>query len=149
MSLYQWSVDMMFITSKIHRKVKSYVENPKVIERRTDEESMVLNDLAEWFKHSSVQEGDELLTGYSVEGGRKVVIRKDVRYAIKNAVSRMGLPKEHFSTKSLRSGFSKHASANGMTGAEVYRRGGWVEGSTVPKQFYTRQMQSRGAVCIA
>ena len=84
---------------------------------------MVLNDLLEWFEHSSVTEGDELLTRYSLEGTRKVVIRKDVRPAIKEAVSEMGLPSEHFSTKSLRSGFSTHASANGMSGVEVNNRG--------------------------
>jgi hypothetical protein len=39
-----------------------------VIERKTPEEGMVLDDLLEWFLHSSAQEGDELLTRYSVEG---------------------------------------------------------------------------------
>jgi hypothetical protein len=62
------SVDMVFITSKIHRKVKSHTSNPKVIQRRTPEESLILDDLLEWFLHSLVQEGDELLTRYSVEG---------------------------------------------------------------------------------
>jgi hypothetical protein len=77
------SVDMVFITSKIHRKVKSHMSNPKIIQRRTPEESLILDDLLEWFLHSSVQEGDELLTRYSVEGKRKVVMRRDVRNAIK------------------------------------------------------------------
>lgn len=142
------SVDMVYITSKMHKKTRTYIENPKVIARRTEEESMVLNDLLEWFKHSSVTEGDELLTRYSLEGKRKVVIRKDVRTAIKEAVTEMGLPSEHFSTKSLRSGFSTHASANGMSGVEVNNRGGWVEGSKVPGQHYIRQMQSRGAFAL-
>jgi hypothetical protein len=142
------SVDMVYITSKMHKKTKTYIENPKVIARRTEEENMVLNDLLEWFEHSSIKEGDELLTRYSVEGRRKVVIRKDVRNAIKEAVSGMGLPSEHFSTKSLRSGFSTHASANGMSGEDVNRRGGWVEGSHVPGQHYIRQMQTRGAFAL-
>jgi hypothetical protein len=60
----------------------------------------------------------------------------------------MGLPSEHFSTKSLRSGFSTHASANGTTGTKVNRRGGRMEGSIVPGQYYTRQMQSRGAFAL-
>lgn len=142
------SVDMVYMTSKMHKKTRTYIENPKVIARRTDEESMVLDDLLEWFKHSSVKEGDELLTRYSHEGKRKVVIRKDVRNAIKEAVSGLGLPSEHFSTKSLRSGFSTHASANGMSGVDVNRRGGWVEGSNVPGQHYIRQMQTRGAFAL-
>jgi hypothetical protein len=39
-----------------------------VIERKTPEEGMVLDDLLQWFLHSSAQKGEELLTRYSVEG---------------------------------------------------------------------------------
>jgi hypothetical protein len=63
------------VTSKTSRKVKSLVNNPKTISRRTAVESMVLDDLLSWFLHSQVQEGDELLTRYSNKGSRKVVIR--------------------------------------------------------------------------
>ena len=40
--------------------------------------------------HSNVHESDELLTRYSEDGKRKVVIRKDVRVAIKSAASIAG-----------------------------------------------------------
>ena len=66
------AVDMVYVTSKTSRKVKSLVENPKTLSRRTDIESMVLDDLLQWFIYSQVQEADELLTRYSSKGSRKV-----------------------------------------------------------------------------
>ena len=38
------SVDMTYVTSKTSRKVKSLVDNQKTLSRRTQEESMVLDD---------------------------------------------------------------------------------------------------------
>lgn len=110
---------------------------------------MVLNDLLLWFMNSQVQEDDELLTRYSSSGSRKVVIRKDVRTAIKLAVSGAGLPAKNFSTKSLRSGFGTHVAANGMGAAEMKARGGWVQKSSVPENHYVRHMHSRGALALA
>lgn len=110
---------------------------------------MVLDDLLLWFIHSQVQETDELLTRDSDTGSRKVVIRKDVRTAIKLAVSGAGLPPKNFSTKSLRSGFGTHATANGMDAAEMNSRGGWVMTSNVPDTHYVRHMHSRGALAMS
>ena len=143
------AVDMVYATSKTSRKVKSLIENPKTLLRRTEVESMVLDDLLLWFIHSQVQETDELLTRYSSTGSRKVVIRKDVRTAIKAAVSGMGLPPKHFSTKSLRSGFGTHVTANGMNATEMKSRGGWVLTSNVPDNHYVRHMHSRGALALS
>jgi hypothetical protein len=143
------AVDMVYVTSKTSRKVKSLIENPKTLSRRTDIESMVLDDLLQWFIHSQVQETDELLTRYSSTGSRKVVIRKDVRKAIKLAVSGVGLPPINFSTKSLRSGFGTHATANGMDATEMKSRGGWVSTSNVPDNHYVRHMHSRGALALS
>lgn len=142
------SVDMTYVTSKTSRKVKSLVDNQKTISRRTEVESMVLDDLLLWFVHSHVQEADELLTRYSTTGSRKVVIRKDVRTAIKLAVCGAGLPAKNFSTKSLRSGFGTHVAANGMGAEEMRERGGWVQSSEVPDNHYVRRMHSRGALAL-
>ena len=142
------SVDMTYVTSKTSKKVKSLVDNQKTIARRTEVESMVLDDLLSWFIHSQVQEEDELLTRYSSTGSRKVVIRKDVRTAIKQAVSGAGLPAKNFSTKSLRSGFGTHVTANGMGADEMKARGGWVKSSGVPESHYIRRMHSRGALAL-
>ena len=143
------AVDMLYVTSKTSRKVQSLIKNPKTLSRRTEVESMVLDDLLLWFLHSQVQEMDELLTRYSCTGSRKVVIRKDVRHAIKLAVSGAGLPSKNFSTKSLRSGFGTHVMANGMGAEEMKTRGGWVPQSNVPENHYVRQMHSRGALAFS
>ena len=110
---------------------------------------MVFDDLLLWFIHSQVQDMDERLTRYSSMGSRKVVIRKDVRTAIKAAISGMGLPPKHFSTKSLRSGFGTHVTANGMNATEMKSRGGWVLTSNVPDNHYVRHMHSRGALALS
>jgi hypothetical protein len=47
-----YSVDMKYVTSKTSRKVKSMVENPRTLSRRTAVEGMVLNDLLLWFVYS-------------------------------------------------------------------------------------------------
>lgn len=143
------SVDMSYVTSKTSRKVKSLVDNQKTVSRRTDVESMVLDDLLLWFVHSQVKEADELLTRYSTTGSRKVVIRKDVRTAIKLAVCGAGLPAKNFSTKSLRSGFGTHVTANGMGADEMKARGRWVKSSEVPDNHYVRRMHSRGALALS
>ena len=143
------SVDMLYVTSKTSGKVKSLVENPKTIGRNSEIESIVLDDLLTWILYSKVQEDDELLTRYSATGSRKVVIRKDVRNAIKEAVSGMGLPPKHFSTKSLRSGFGTHAVANGMDMEDMKVRGGWVKDSDVPVKYYIRSMNSKGALAMS
>ena len=96
-----------------------------------------------------MQEADELLTRYSVTGSRKVVIRKDVQTSIKLAVSGAGLPAKNFSTKSLRSGFGTHVTANGMGANEMKARGGWVKGFGVPESHYVRRMHSRGALALS
>jgi hypothetical protein len=41
-------VHMVYVSSKTLRKVKSIIENPKTISRRTQIESMVLDDLLLW-----------------------------------------------------------------------------------------------------
>ena len=70
------AVNMVYAVSKTSRKVKSHIENPKLVSRRTE--------VLLWFIHSQVQ--DELLTRYSSTGSRTVVRRRDVRTAIRLAV---------------------------------------------------------------
>lgn len=144
------SVDLTYITSKTSKKVKSVVTHPKTIARESIEESTVLDDLLSWIQLSGVLEEDELMTRYDPKNGvRKVVIRKVVKKAIQAAALFFGLPIEHFSCKSLRSGFGTHAKANGMSSSDVNQRGGWAKGSTVPEEHYVRDMHSRGALALS
>jgi hypothetical protein len=69
------SVDLVLITSKTSKRVKSIVKEPKTIARGSRVESTVLDDLLAWIHYSGVQEEDELLTRYCIDKGtRKVVI---------------------------------------------------------------------------
>jgi hypothetical protein len=143
------SVDLYFISSKTSKKVTTIVKHPAHLARRSTIESMMLDDLVDWMRYSGVKSDDELLTPrYNTQNRRKVVIRKDIRTAIITAVQSMGLPRELFSNKSLRSGFSSHVIANGMGEAEMKRGGGWTENSTVPNNHYTHQMRDRGALAL-
>ena len=90
------------------------MQAPKTLGRNSDEESELLDDLLDWFKHNDVMADQELLIRRRTNGARRVVKRKDVRKAIKDAVCAFGLPEEKFSTRSLRSGFGTNAQANGM-----------------------------------
>ena len=143
------SVDLYYLSSKTSRKVKSVVRHPKHLARRSAVEEIVLNDLLHWILHSGVKGDDELLSRYCDKGRKKTVIRKDVRYAIKDTVLEMGLPPNSFSNKSLRSGFSSHVIANGMGDDEMKRGGGWTATSQVPNNHYTHQMRDRGALALA
>lgn len=101
------SVDFYFLLSKTSG-------HPKHLARRSAVENVVLNYLLEWMVEPGLQGGDELLSRYSDKGRKKLVIRKDVRAAIKETVSGMGLPAAKFFNKSLRSGLSTHVIANSM-----------------------------------
>lgn len=59
-----------------------------------------------------------------------------------------GLPAKNFSTKSLKSGFGTHVTANGMGVDEMKARGGWVKISGVPESHYIRHIHSRGALAL-
>jgi hypothetical protein len=101
-------------------------------------------------RFSGVKESDEILTRYNPENGtRKVVTRKEVSGAIKETAVFFDLPAKNSACKSLRSGFGTHVTANGMSDADMNKRGGWAKGSKVPRKHYVRNMASRGAFAIA
>ena len=140
------SARIQYITSKMVKKVRKEVQSVKIVERRTVEEGIFLEDLAMWAWKSGVKEDDEFLTRYNPENGlRKVVIRKDVRYLIKAVSTKWGLPEKYFSTKSLRSGCATHLKANGVSDEAVNVRGGWGINSQIPKKHYVRNVGGKGA----
>ena len=103
----------------------------------------------QWMLYSIGKNEDELLSRYCDKNRKKTVIRKDVRYAIKDTLTEMGLPPKHFSNKSLRSGFTTHVIANGMENDKMKGGGGWTVSSQVPNNRYTHQMKDRGAFALA
>jgi integrase len=103
----------------------------------------------QWMLYSIGKNEDELLSRYCDKNRKKTVIRKDVRYAIKDTLTEMGLPPKHFSNKSLRSGFTTHVIANGMENDKMKGGGGWTVSSQVPNNRYTHQTKDRGAFALA
>lgn len=144
------SVDLVYLTTKTSKKVKTAIKEPKLVKRgESVGETTVLDDVISWIRYSGVKETDEVLTRYNpVNGARKVVVRKDVAAAIKETAVLFDLPEENFTCKSLRSGFGTHVSANGMSDADMNKRGGWAKGSTVPRRHYVRDMANRGAFAM-
>lgn len=140
--------DLVYLTSKTSRMGNAKLQAPKTLGRSSEEESNLLDDLLSWFQHNNLKGDDELLTRYGCNGSRRVVKRKDVRQAIKDAVGAFDLPVERFSTRSLRSGFGTHAQANDMSKEEIHSRGGWAENSQVPDKHYVKRMHNRGAFAL-
>ena len=140
--------DLVYMTSKTSKSGSGNLQAAKTLGRDTDEESGLLDDLLDWFKHNNVMDDEELLTRRGPKGTRRVVKRKDVRKAIKDAVGAFGLPEERFSTRSLRSGFGTHAQANGLDAEDLNIRGGWAVNSQVPEKHYIKRMHNRGAFAI-
>lgn len=54
---------------------------------------------------------------------RRVVIRREVSAAITSAATLHQLPRDNFSSKSLRSGFTTYVTSNGATRQDTNRRG--------------------------
>ena len=140
--------NMIYMTSKTSKSGSANLQEPKTLGRNSHEESQLLDDLLDWIKHNNVVADEELLTRHGDNGSRRVVKRKDVRQAIKEAVGAFGLPEDRFSTRSLRSGFGTHAQANGLEEREIHARGGWAANSKVPEKHYIRRMHNRGAFAI-
>jgi len=126
----------------------------KKIARRSLAEGAFLDDIVSWIRGSRVLGADEITTRYAVvrdgrRGTRRVVGRKEVANAIKEAHELEGLPPGKFSCKSLRAGFSTHADYAGMPAAIRNQRAGWAIGSRVPDTSYSVNLDDQGLMAFA
>jgi hypothetical protein len=146
--------DVNVSSTKVSRKsAASRAPSFKKIARRTEAESTFLDDLVAWVRGSKVLEDDEITARYSSfsiagEVTRRVVRRKEVANAIKEAHALEGLPPGLFSCKSLRAGFSSHADSAGVATEDRNSRGGWASGSKVPEKSYTVRLENAGALAF-
>jgi len=146
--------DVNVTSTKVTRKsAKARAPAFKKIARRTEAESCFLDDLVAWIRGSKVLGVDEITARYSVGQGlagvtRRVVGRKEVVMAIKEAHALEGLPPGLFSCKSLRAGFSTHADDAGVSAANRNARGGWAAGSSVPDSNYSVALENAGALAF-
>jgi hypothetical protein len=147
-------VDVHYITFKTVRKKKVVVQTPKTIERRSEAESELLDDVCEWVIHSGVQSSDEFLTRYCPTrpypdlSRRKVLVRKDVASLLKDVGEHFKIPRKNVSTKSMRSGFATVATVHKVCREERNAQGGWTRESSVPDRHYAKPMHNRGAFAL-
>lgn len=109
---------------------------PKVIGRRSPEESQFLDDLLEFVMRSGAHGRDELFSHIQADG-KKVALRgKSIREELKKACALHGLPPSYFSSHSLRKGAVTHMRAAGAPEDDRRDRGNYAPGSQVMNSTY-------------
>ena len=116
----------MAVTAKGKKLVK-----PKIVGRRSEEESAFLDDLMEFMAHSGTTGKDELFTFRPVAGTRVRLRSKDVRRALKDTCERNGLDPEYFSSHSLRKGAITEMRSLGASEDDRRDRGNYAPNSQV------------------
>ncbi|KAJ1432968.1 hypothetical protein B484DRAFT_461543, partial [Ochromonadaceae sp. CCMP2298] len=124
-------LELVFLTSKTSRATRLTLPKPIALQRRSERESRLVDNLLLWFLHASkLQEEDPLFRRYHPSISTSLLPRrKPIAAAIKASAAALGFDQSRFSTKSMRSGFATTATANGMSAVERNYRGGWTEGS--------------------
>ena len=139
------SANISYITTKV-RKQQQVQEN-KIIARRTEEESRLLDDLVEWARRAEIGEDEKLFT-IKMDGQSRLMRYSDVASAVKQAAVRCGLPPQHFSTSSARRFFATQMDLAGVSKAERNAVGGWSQTSSVADGHYSREGALRGAFAV-
>ena len=114
------------VTAKGKRLVK-----PKIIGRRSVEESVLLDDLMEFMVHSRSTGRDELFS-FRCEGSAHVKLRsKEVREALKDVCDENDLDPDYFSSHSLRKGTITEMRSLGASEDDRRDRGNYAPNSQV------------------
>ena len=112
------------------------VVKPKVIGRRSQEESLFLEQLILFISRSGALGVDELFSVRSGTGVKRALKVRTVREEIKSTCKFLGLPPIYFSSHSLRKGGITHMRASGATEDDRRDRGNYAPGSQVMNQTY-------------
>ena len=119
------------VTSKGKRVVK-----PKIIRRRSVEESRFLDDLLDFMAHCGNTGKDELFS-FRCEASAHVKLRsRDVREALKSVCVENGLDPDYFSSHSLRKGAITEMCALGASEDDRRDRGNYAPNSQVMNVTY-------------
>ena len=140
-------VEACMINTSSHKS--GSLQKTKVVGRRHAGETEFLLDLLRWFQMSKVKPEDELFTRYLViregqQATRKVLTGAMVRAAIKDEAGMAGLPREFYSTHSLRKAGRTQMSAAGCSTEEMNDRGNYSSGSTVGHTVYDYSAHGHG-----
>lgn len=107
-----------------------------LVARRSTKESRYMDDLV-YFMMMSGAHGTDPLFSFRVGTGPKVALTGfAVRHEVKSAITRQGLPSEHFSAHSLRKGGITQMRALGASEDDRRDRGNYAPGSQVMNQTY-------------
>jgi hypothetical protein len=112
------------------------VVKPKLIGRRSTEESEFLDDLTAWMTYCGTNGQDEAFSYRKKDGSLVNLTGRAVREEIKRTCTRNGLPPDYFSAHSLRKGAITHMRAQGATEDDRRDRGNYAAGSTVMNSVY-------------
>ena len=119
------------VTSKGKTLIK-----PKIIGRRSVEESRFLDDLMDFIVYSASTGKDELFS-FRCEASTRVKLRsKDVREALKRACEENGLDPNYFSSHSLRKGAITEMRSLGASEDDRRDRGNYAPNSQVMNSTY-------------
>jgi hypothetical protein len=112
------------------------VVKPKLIGRRSAEESAFLDDLASWLIHSGTTGRDEVFSFRKSDGHIAVMTGRTIRDELKKTCESNNLPPAYFSSHSLRKGAITHMRAQGATEDDRRDRGNYSAGSQVMNNTY-------------
>ena len=140
-------VEACMIDASSHKS--GSLQKTKVVGKRHAGEAEFLLDLLRWFQLSRVKPEDELFTRYMVlkegqQATRKVLTGSMVRAAIKEEAGLAGLPREFYSTHSLRKAGRTQMSAAGCSTEEMNDSGNYSSGSTVGHTTYDYSSHGHG-----
>ena len=139
-------VSISYLTTKVGSKKD--IQNSKIVARRSDEESQLLDDIVEWVKRGEIEGGEKVFT-IKVNKERPRLLRScEVAKAVKDSAARLGLPQQHFSTSSARKVFANQMDLPGVSKEERNAVGGWAEKSSVPDKHYSRAGDLRGDFAV-
>jgi hypothetical protein len=111
-------------------------QEQKIIEKRSPEESQLVEDLVTWFRQVRMDADDYLFTAGSP--AKRKLRAKDIRENVKFAAGELGLSPEFFSTSSGRKFFATQTDLACVPAAERNAVAGWAETSKIPEANYSR-----------
>lgn len=112
------------------------IVKPKLIGRRSVQESQFLDDLILWVVRSGSWGNDELFSIREASRQKRALRGRTVRDEIKNTCRALDLPSTYFSSHSLRKGGITHMRASGATEDDRRDRGNYAPGSQIMNLTY-------------
>ena len=125
------------------------VIKPKIIGTRSQEERRFLLDIVTFLANSRSEEKEELFSFHSKKKERVVLSARSVRDELKKTCELHGLPKERFSTHSLRKASMSDMRALGASEDDRRDRGNYAASSTVMAESYEYATGPGPLACMA